>query len=550
MAVYEPESDRLVVRVVYDGPGRAGKTTNLEQLARIFGNKPGSALQVHPAASGQTLFFDWFSFDGGLIDGHNLEIQLVTVPGRRSLDHRRAKILQTADVVVLVCDSAPSGLEPARETLESLLEHLGARADEVPFVVQANKQDLPHALLPHEFGAQLDLGGDVPVVGAQASAGIGVRETAIHAIRAAVREMKRRTPGRDLSPIVGRAATADDLRLHLERLEAPAPARPSESHVAEAMSATTSEAAAPPAAAPVEAPAQEVMPEGPADRSDLSAESPAPEAMPERPSEPPPPPEPAASASPVPQDIPVAPIAPRHDVPSGHVWPVPDGRRVLERLAGQPLAPAAPPPDAVDHLFHAAGLCLRTRPQWRYPDADRGCDALRALVRGFARLGELRPRDIAVALAVDTDGTAVLWHVVPQLPSLEAALRAAPTQARTLVRLAAAHASALRIAARDGLVLRLTADAFAMQDGHLVYTATDLDPRSQRPDIAVRLVDAIDRLTLGSTQLDVYADALARELPDALTRADIAVLGLQDGLAAATEGPARARVGEALRRCA
>ncbi|MFY0534778.1 GTP-binding protein [Nannocystis pusilla] len=192
MAVYERDRARIVIRVVYDGPGRAGKTTNVEQLARIFGNKPGNELQVHPAATGRTIYFDWFSFDGGMIDGHPLQVQVVTVPGHKSLDPRRAHILHTADVVVLVCDCAAAGPDAAREMLDSLREHLVTSARPVPLVVQANKQDLANAMSPQKLGAALGVGYDTPVVGAQASAGIGVRETVIGAIRAAVRQMKRR----------------------------------------------------------------------------------------------------------------------------------------------------------------------------------------------------------------------------------------------------------------------------------------------------------------------------------------------------------------------
>ncbi|MDC0716864.1 hypothetical protein [Nannocystis bainbridge] len=97
MAVYEPDRGRIVLRVVYDGPGRAGKTTNVEQLAGIFGDRPGNELLVHPAATGRTIFFDWFSFDGGMIDGHPLQVQVVTVPGHKSLEPRRAHILHTAE---------------------------------------------------------------------------------------------------------------------------------------------------------------------------------------------------------------------------------------------------------------------------------------------------------------------------------------------------------------------------------------------------------------------------------------------------------------------
>ncbi|WP_434425720.1 ADP-ribosylation factor-like protein [Nannocystis pusilla] len=219
MAVFEPDRARIVLRIVYDGPGRAGKTTNVEQLARIFGTRPGDELQVHPAATGRTIFFDWFSFDGGVLDGQQLQVQVVTVPGHKSLEPRRAHILRGADVVVLVCDSAVSGQDSAREMLDSLREHLGKSAVHVPLLVQANKQDLPSAMLPHELGAALRLGPDVPVIGAQASAGIGVRETAVGAIRAAVRQMKQRTAREGLGALAGQAGTAEQLRAALQTIE-------------------------------------------------------------------------------------------------------------------------------------------------------------------------------------------------------------------------------------------------------------------------------------------------------------------------------------------
>src|SRR5262245_47651720 len=147
MAVYEQDLDRIVLRVVYDGPGRAGKTTNIQQLANLFGGKTDD-LQLTPC-------FDWLSFDGGWIDGHHLLIQVVGVPGAKRFEHHRAPILHTADAIVLVCDSTPDSTESARETLDSQREHLGHRVHEVPIIVQANKQDLTHALRAHEVGAAL-----------------------------------------------------------------------------------------------------------------------------------------------------------------------------------------------------------------------------------------------------------------------------------------------------------------------------------------------------------------------------------------------------------
>jgi signal recognition particle receptor subunit beta len=215
MAVYEQDLDRIVIRVVYDGPGRAGKTANIEQLARLFGGDSPD-LQLLAADNGHTVFFDWLTFDGGMIDGHHLLIQIVGVPGAKRFEHRRAHILRSADAVVLVCDSAPGTTDLARETLDSLREHLGRRAASTPIIVQANKQDLPGALQAHEVGAALGLPYEIPVIGAEATAGIGTRETAVHAIRSAVRLVKRRTAKPGLSTILGMAGTAQGLRAALE----------------------------------------------------------------------------------------------------------------------------------------------------------------------------------------------------------------------------------------------------------------------------------------------------------------------------------------------
>lgn len=590
MAVYEPESDRIVVRVVYDGPGRAGKTTNVEQLARIFDTRPGNELQVYGAA-GRAILFDWFSFDGGVLDGHRLQVQVVTVPNRRSLEPQRAHILHTADAVVLVCDSARAGLDAVFESLAGLRGHLARHGAEVPLVVQANKQDLPDVLLPHELGGALGMSFEVPVLAAQASAGIGVRETVIHAIRAAVRQLKRRTAGVGLAAITGRAGTAEELRAALPDFETTArPTRRAEDgrvvYLRQRAASGPEPAARPRPTAPRPYPSPLTdRPGSPAANSPASpdgrppsgaeghapADSPAPTTGPvltdrSAPATGPVPPDsPNAAAEPVPEDIAAAlarppdepapdapaPAAPRPNVPSGHVWPVPGGRRLLERLAGRPLEPAPRPRGSPDLPYHAAGLCLRTRPQWRYPDVEAGREALLLRARGLARLGALLPTDLAVALAADPDGAA-LWHITPRLPALDESLREAPadTRVRLLARLAAAHAAALRLAARDDLVLSFALRAWSEQDGRIVYTATDLDDRARIPDLAARLLAALAGLGAAPSLLLAYTDGLARALPDTLTRDDAAALDLLGGLEAAADDLARARVLAAVRACA
>lgn len=646
MAVFEQEHARIVIRVVYDGPGRAGKTTNAEQLARIFANKPGNELHVTPAATGRTIFFDWFSFDAGMLDGHQLQVQVVTVPGHKSLEPRRAHILHTADAVVLVCDSAPSGQDSAREMLDSLREHLGKRVTHVPLIVQANKQDLANALAPQELGAALRLGPEVTVVGAQASAGVGVRDTVVAAIRAAIRQMKRATATGGMSAIAGRAGTMEELRAALQSIEAVSargPARtPHEEARAALLPATvergsrvvyirsnnkatqiasargpglrepvshdpplgherTSRPSMPvsamfaePLPASVPTLSANDLPESlPAEAAPVVLEAPSPppagETIPasqdmfERPSAitsprpvgPPPletlaelPPRPPVIAGPAhapllepelapPERDPARPAAPHvrppsrpgPELPPGHVWPVPGGRAVLERIA---LEQPEPRESLEGHVFEnmsfcAAGFRLRTRPEWRFPERDAGRAALLDHARRTARLGPLLAAGTTLALAADPEDTAALWHIVPDLPSLGAELLAAPEHERPrhFARLAAAYAAALRLVAREGVAVELDPQAFGEQDGRYVYLDDRVHDRTQAPDLATALIapcvdrDGVNATTVEPDPASAYLDALEQALAVTLTRDDIAALGLDARLEAMATSPTR-----------
>ncbi|MCM2254539.1 MAG: ADP-ribosylation factor-like protein [Vicinamibacteria bacterium] len=180
MPAFDEQQQRLVVRIVYDGPATAGKTTNLAQLCGIVTPRRRGELRSQGERAGRTLFFDWLQIEGGLVDGLPLRCQLLSVPGQAVLARRRQHVLRLADAVVFVCDSRESGVDIARRMLTSLLE--GARC---PLVIQANKQDLPGALSPEQLASALGLEPGVRVIPARADRGQGVKETLVLAIRAA-----------------------------------------------------------------------------------------------------------------------------------------------------------------------------------------------------------------------------------------------------------------------------------------------------------------------------------------------------------------------------
>jgi signal recognition particle receptor subunit beta len=185
MALFDPERKRIVIRVVYDGPGHAGKTTNLQRLSSSFAAWRRSDL-VSPATIGErTQYFDWLEVDGGLLRSYPIRAQLLTVPGQRELTLRRKFVIERADVVVFVADSQPEGLDEARAFYSELCEQLDGFPVPVPIILQANKQDLPGALKPAVLARQISAGLRAPdqIKGSVASNNDGVKQTLAVALR-------------------------------------------------------------------------------------------------------------------------------------------------------------------------------------------------------------------------------------------------------------------------------------------------------------------------------------------------------------------------------
>ena len=171
----------ITCKIVYYGPGRSGKTTNLQY---IFGRVPESrrgrmvSLAMH---TDRTLFFDFLPLDLGSISGFATKFQLYTVPGQSYYASTRRLVLQGADGVVFVADSQARRLEENVESLQDLQTNMleqGADVRQLPIVFQYNKQDLPRDLIltPEELDESLNF-RTVPSLAADALHGGGVFET-------------------------------------------------------------------------------------------------------------------------------------------------------------------------------------------------------------------------------------------------------------------------------------------------------------------------------------------------------------------------------------
>lgn len=191
MAFVDTDSRRIVVRIVYDGPAMAGKTTNIRELYEVFRDRRGSEI-VNPGQIGErTIFMDWLHVETGLVSGRQLACHFISVPGQRLLERRRRLLLGLADAVVFVCSAERNALEESKQAFASLREKLLEREDEIPIIVQHNKQDHPEALPEEVLRAALELGPEVRIVPARSHEGVGVRETAGIAVRAAAERVRQ-----------------------------------------------------------------------------------------------------------------------------------------------------------------------------------------------------------------------------------------------------------------------------------------------------------------------------------------------------------------------
>jgi signal recognition particle receptor subunit beta len=171
----------ITCKIVYYGPGRSGKTSNLQY---IFGRVPearrGRMVSL-ATQTDRTLFFDFLPLDLGSISGFATKFQLYTVPGQSYYSSTRRLVLQGADGVVFVADSQARRFEDNVESLQDMQQNLlgqGVDVRQVPMVFQYNKQDLPADLIltPAELDDALNF-RSTQSYAADALHGSGVFET-------------------------------------------------------------------------------------------------------------------------------------------------------------------------------------------------------------------------------------------------------------------------------------------------------------------------------------------------------------------------------------
>ena len=150
MSLVNYATREITCKIVYYGPGRSGKTTNLHYIyGQVPEDRKGKMVSL-ATQTDRTLFFDFLPLDLGTISGFTTKFQLYTVPGQVYYQTTRKLVLQGADGVVFVADSQARQLEENIESFQDLHANLadqGVDPRTMPLVVQYNKQDLPAGLI-------------------------------------------------------------------------------------------------------------------------------------------------------------------------------------------------------------------------------------------------------------------------------------------------------------------------------------------------------------------------------------------------------------------
>ena len=194
-------SHEIQLKIVYYGPALCGKTTNLQVIHRMVRDDYKGKLTSLATAQDRTLFFDFMPLEADAVEGFNTRFQLYTVPGQVMYNMTRRLVLRGVDGLVFVGDCQWSKMAENVESFQNLEENLqlqGDSLDNLPYVLQYNKQDLPE-VAPESYMEFIlnNREARVPGFGSVAPEGKGVFETLNMIARLVLRKFVTTHSGRD-----------------------------------------------------------------------------------------------------------------------------------------------------------------------------------------------------------------------------------------------------------------------------------------------------------------------------------------------------------------
>ena len=124
MAIINFKAREIEAKIVYYGPGRGGKTTNLEYIHKTYKKQVTGDMVSVTTEGDRTLFFDFLPMGLGKIQGFDVRVQLYTVPGQVQYSSTRKLVLKEVDGLVFVADSLKVRREKNVLSLKDMHENL------------------------------------------------------------------------------------------------------------------------------------------------------------------------------------------------------------------------------------------------------------------------------------------------------------------------------------------------------------------------------------------------------------------------------------------
>ena len=192
MALVNQTKREINAKIVFFGPGLAGKATSLKHVFNKLKPEFRGAMKVMNVQDARMLFFDFTPPGDGNVDGYRVRFHLYTISGRDVDPAAWKMVLKGVDGVVFVADGSSQRVEENRTGLGDLagfLKGYGQSLATVPAVLQANKSDLPDAMSAAELERALSLSG-VPVFGASSQRGEGVLQALMALVKSILAGMR------------------------------------------------------------------------------------------------------------------------------------------------------------------------------------------------------------------------------------------------------------------------------------------------------------------------------------------------------------------------
>jgi len=198
MAILNLKKKQIECKIVYYGPGRCGKTTNMEHIYKSYKKQVTGDMVSIDTEGDRTLFFDFLPMGLGEIKGFDVTVQVYTVPGQVQYRSTRKLVLKGVDGVIFVADSLAVRREKNMLSLKDLqhnLKEYGINIFKIPLVMQHNKRDLAGEGLPimavEQMEKDLNRQLKVPSFPASAISGQGVGATLKECLKLTLISLKK-----------------------------------------------------------------------------------------------------------------------------------------------------------------------------------------------------------------------------------------------------------------------------------------------------------------------------------------------------------------------